>query len=140
MASVAKHHEGKSMSSPKLTSAHEFSEEQNKTIASLASCMGAVGVFLLIIGAIQLVVGVSAITQGGVRTLIEGLLSLVIGGFTQKAAGAFRQIVNSTGNDLGYLMSALGTLRDLYRLQVVALVAAMAIALLAVMLLPLLMR
>ena len=128
------------MSTPKLTGSDEFSEEQNKTIASLASCMGVVSISMLIVGVIQLIVGVKAITSGGTVAVVEGLFSLVVGGFTQKAAGAFRQVVNSTGNDIGYLMSALATLRDLYRLQVVALVAAMAIGLLAVMLLPLLLR
>jgi len=52
------------------------------------------------------------IAQGRAVALVEGLLSLVVGEFTLKAAGAFREIVSSTGNDIGYLMSALGTLRD----------------------------
>jgi hypothetical protein len=128
------------MSSQNSTGSYEFSEEQNKLIASLASCMGALGVILLLVGAIQLLAGVVTINKGGVVALVRGLLGIVIGGFTQKAAGAFRQIVTSTGNDIGYLMSAVGTLRDLYRLQVVAVVAAVAIGLLSILLIPVFLR
>jgi len=128
------------MSSPTLTGSHEFSEQQNNLIISLASYMGATGIILLIVGAIQLLAGAVTIANGGFVALIEGLLSLVIGGFTLKAAGAFRQIVSSTGNDIGYLMSALGTLRDLYRLQVIAVVVAVAAGLLFALLIPFLLR
>jgi hypothetical protein len=128
------------MSSPTSTDSYEFSEQQNKLISSLATCMGALGIILLIVGAIQLLAGAVMIANGGVVALIEGLLSLVIGGFTLKAAGAFRQIVSSTGNDMGYLMRALGTLRDLYRLQVIAVVAAVAAGLLFALLIPLLLH
>jgi len=79
---------------------------------SLASYMGTLGIILLIVGAIQLLAGMVTIAQGRAVALVEGLLSLVVGEFTLKAAGAFREIVSSTGNDIGYLMSALGTLRD----------------------------
>jgi hypothetical protein len=86
--------------------------------------------------AFQLLTGAVMIAKGGFIALIEGMLSLVIGGFTLKAAGAFRQIVSSTGNDIGYLMSALGTLRDLYRLQVIAVVTAVAAGMLSALLIP----
>jgi hypothetical protein len=128
------------MSSPTSTGSYEFSERQNQLISGLASYMGTLGIILLVIGAIQLLAGVAMIAKGGAVALIQGLLSLVVGGFTLKAAGAFRQIVSSTGNDIGYLMSALGTLRDLYRLQVIAVVAAVAAGLLFVLLIPLLLR
>jgi hypothetical protein len=128
------------MSSPTSTDSYEFSEQQNNLITSLASYMSAMGIILLIVGAIQLLVGVAIIAKGGVVALIQGLLSLVIGGFTLKAAGAFSRIVSSTGNDIGYLMSALGTLRDLYRLQVIAIITAVAAGLLFALLIPLLLR
>jgi hypothetical protein len=128
------------MSSPTSTDSYEFSEQQNKLLSSLASCMVALGIISLIVGAIRLLAGTVTITKGGVAALIEGLLFLVIGGLTLKAAGAFRQIVSSTGNDMGYLMRALGTLRDIYRLQVIAVVAAVAAGLLFALLIPLLLH
>jgi hypothetical protein len=128
------------MSSPTSTDSYEFSEQQNRLISSLASCMDALGIILLIVGAIQFLAGAVTIASGGVVTLIEGLLSLVIGGFTLKAAGAFRQIVSSMGNDIGYLMSALGTLRDLCRLQIIAVVTAVAAGLVFALLIPLLLH
>jgi hypothetical protein len=132
------------MSSPTSTDSYEFNEQQNELISSLASCMGVMGIILLIVGALKLLVGALKLLAGAVTIVmggavalsagIEGLLWLVIGGLTLKAAGAFRQIVSSTGNDMDDLMRALGTLRDLYRLQVIAVVAAVAAGLLFVLL------
>jgi hypothetical protein len=102
--------------------------------------MSAVGIILLIAGVIQLIAGVVMIAKGGAVPLIQGLLSVVIGGFTLKAAGAFRQIISSTGDDMGCLMRALGTLRDLYRLQVVAVVAALVFGIVLAVLMPLILH
>lgn len=43
---------------------------------------------------------------------------------TVNAAGAFRLIVHSRGDDIHYLMTALGTLRNLYPFQVILLCCA----------------
>jgi hypothetical protein len=46
---------------------------------------------------------------------------MIVGGFTVQAAAAFRQIVDSWGDDTGHLMTALEAPRTLYRLQVILL-------------------
>jgi hypothetical protein len=107
---------------------YEFSPEQNEVIASLASNMKMVGVVSLIGGGL-LVVCCVLFAKGGASVLIQGALALVLGGFTVQAAGAFRQIVDSRKDDIGHLMTALGTLRSLYRLQVILLLC-LALALL----------
>jgi len=101
--------------------AYEFSSEQNEVIASLASNMRMVGVVSLIGGGLLVVAGCFLFAKGGASALIQGAVGMVVGGFTVQAAGAFRQIVDSRGDDIGHLMSALGTLRSLYRLQVILL-------------------
>ena len=48
-----------------------------------------------------------------------------------QAAGAFREIVDSQGDDIQHLMSALSLLRSLYRLQVILLCIALTFLVLA---------
>ena len=63
--------------------------------------------------------------------MIEGVLALVIGGFTVQAARAFRQIADSQGDDIGHLMIALAALRSVYGLQVILLCIVLALLALA---------
>ena len=99
----------------------EFNEQQNATIKSLASCMRWVGAVMLVIGALQCIVGVVTIAKQGLPSLLQGLILIVFAVFTYKAADAFRRIVDSSGQDIAHLMVALSSLRSLYRLQVIIL-------------------
>jgi hypothetical protein len=101
--------------------AYEFSPEQNEVIASLASNMKMVGVVALISGGLLVVAGCVLSAKGAASAVIQGAVAVVVGGFTVQAAGAFREIVDSRGDDISHLMTALGTLRTLYRLQVILL-------------------
>ena len=101
--------------------AYEFSSEQNEVIAGLASNMKIVGIISLIGGGLLVVAGCVVPAKGAGSALIQGAFGMVVGGFTVHAAGAFRHIVDSRGDDIGHLMTALGTLRSLYRLQVIVL-------------------
>jgi hypothetical protein len=109
--------------------AYEFSPEQNEVIASLASNMKMVGVVSLICGAL-FVLAVTLFAKGGVSALLQGIVALVFGVFTVLAAGEFREIVDSREDDIGHLMTALGVLRNLYKLQVILLLC-LALALLS---------
>jgi hypothetical protein len=109
--------------------AYEFSPGQNEVIAGLASNMKLVGVVSLIGGGLLVLAGCFLLAKGGASHLFQGAVSVVLGAFTVQAAGAFRQIVDSRGDDIGHLMTALGALRSLYRLQVILLLC-LALALL----------
>lgn len=106
---------------------YEFSLEQNEVIASLATNMNIVGVISILGGILLLGAGVIQLAKGGVAALIQGALALVVGMLTVQAASAFRKIVDTRGDDIGHLMSALGSLRSLYRLQVILLCIALAL-------------
>ena len=97
----------------------EFSEEQNAVIKSLSSAMRWVGAVLLVVGALQCVAGLITIGRQGLPTLVQGAILLIFAVFTYNAAYAFRRVVDSAGHDITNLMTALGSLRNLYRLQVV---------------------
>ena len=102
---------------------YEFTEAQDRMISSVASSMRIVGLVLVLLGGFQLLVALVEImgraAAGFTAAGPEGILVLVMGGFTMQAGTAFRKIVSSRGNDIGHLMQALRALRSLYRLQLV---------------------
>ena len=89
-----------------------------------------VGVISLLGGALLLVAGNVFLAKGDFSVFVQAVLALIIGGLTVHAAGAFRRIVDSLGNDIGHLMTALGALRMLYRLQVFLICIALGLVLL----------
>lgn len=104
--------------------AYEFTEEQNQTIRSLALFMQILAIIMLVIGGLQVVAGLAAPQPEAKAGAIQGGVILIFGVFTLRAAAAFRRIVSSAGGDIGHLMSALGTLRGLYQLQSILIIAA----------------
>jgi hypothetical protein len=111
---------------------YEFTEEQNRVIGGLASSMGWVSAIMVIIGLVQLVVGIVQLSKGGLVALLSAVVYLVVGWLTHKASKEFREITTSQGNDLGHLMDALGALRQLYRIQVIVIIVAVAVVFLAI--------
>jgi hypothetical protein len=51
-----------------------------------------------------------------IGTAVNGLIYLLVGVWTRSAAGSFRQIVDTRGNDIGHLMDALSSLNKMYTL------------------------
>ena len=115
-------------------SEYEFSNVQNGVIGELASKMRFAGlmgmVFGVLLAATSLAPVVLARTLSGINwaNLVAGGASLVIGVWTRGAAGHFQNIVDTEGNDIGNLMTALDELRRAYAIQrVVFGVAALAL-------------
>jgi hypothetical protein len=112
---------------------YEFSPDQKGIISSLATSMTIVGVFSLIGGALLGLAGcLLSMGRGGAPLMIEGVVGLIVGVFTLTAAGAFRRIVQTPGDEIHDLMSALRALRKLYQLQVFLLCLVLVFAILAV--------
>jgi hypothetical protein len=76
-----------------------------------------VGYILLALGVLVIVAGIVNFRLGGFATIIQGIIQLIIGIWTAKAATSFQLIVKTQGNDIENLMTALGELRKLYALQ-----------------------
>lgn len=110
--------------------AYEFDQEQNQTILSLARYMQILAAIMLAIGGLQVVGGLAVDEPIAKAGLLQGAVIAVFGAFTLRAAAAFRRIVSSTGGDIGHLMRALGTLRGLYQLQAILIIAAVVAAVL----------
>jgi hypothetical protein len=96
---------------------YEFSQSQNELISDLAAKMRFVSMFLIGLGVLATITGLVTILRGGFSSIISGVVYLVIGIWTNKAASSFKMIVETQGNDIENLMGALGELRKLYTLQ-----------------------
>jgi hypothetical protein len=100
---------------------YEFSDSQNQLIRNLSDKMRFVGYFLIATGALIVLTGLFAFTRGGAENgfsaIIQGVIQIVIGVWTTRAAQSFKRIVETSGNDIENLMGALGELRKLYALQ-----------------------
>jgi hypothetical protein len=129
-----------------VTSRYEFTEAQNREIGSLARKMRLVGLVAVILGVVNLILGLLLLVYAfrdqlpadalrripedtlkqlpppgqlwavALQAVASGLIFLLIGVWTRSAAGEFRQIVDTAGHDIGHLMSALGSLHKMYSL------------------------
>ncbi|MEK6755567.1 MAG: hypothetical protein AABZ02_05375 [Bacteroidota bacterium] len=99
---------------------YEFTVNQNETIRILASRMKFVGVFYIVVGVLFGFFGLIALffyTFVGIVYIIAIVPQLLIGIWTTNAASSFRQVVDTKGHDIPYLMNALVSLRKLFTLQ-----------------------
>ena len=96
---------------------YEFSGSQNELIKNLADKMRFVAYFLIAAGVLGVIGGLVSLRAGGFGGIINGIVYILIGVWTNSAASAFRRIVETQGNDIENLMGALGELRKLYTLQ-----------------------
>jgi hypothetical protein len=129
-----------------VTGRYEFTKAQNREIAGLARKMRLVGLVAVLLGVINLILGLllliyafrdqlpaealrripedtlkqlappSQLWAVVLQAVASGLIFLLIGLWTRSAAAGFQQIVDTTGRDIGHLMSALGSLHKMYSL------------------------
>jgi hypothetical protein len=99
------------------TQGYEFDQSQNQLVRDLAQKMRFVSYFLIALGVLLIVGGIFNLRRGEIGSIISGVVQVIIGFWTHKAASAFQKIVTTQGSDIENLMGALGELRKLYTLQ-----------------------
>jgi hypothetical protein len=129
-----------------MTSRYEFTEAQNRGIGDLARKMRLVGLVAVVLGVVQLILGLllliyafrdqlpaevlrripedtlkqlpppSQLWSVVLQAATSGLIFLLIGLWTRSSAREFQQIVDTTGRDISHLMNALGSLHKMYSL------------------------
>ena len=96
-------------------SQYEFNEAQNRVILDLSQKMKFVSFVLIIVGLLQVLGGIfSAFAQsipGAIDGFIGGIIYILVGVWGTGAANSFRQVVDTEGNDIDHMMSALGDLK-----------------------------
>jgi len=130
-----------------MSGQYEFDETQNQVISSLAHKMKFVSFFLLGIGILKFGFAITLLMaqmeQGGAPVapldgFITGVIYLLLGIWGIKAAGSFQKVVDTEGNDIDHLMSALGNLKNVvslaYWLLIIFLLAIIVMIILAMVL------
>ena len=95
---------------------YEFTEAQNNVFMGLASAMKFVGIVSTILGGLSL----TPVLFSPITLLVNGpqaALLIVIGIWTTRASNSVQAIVDTQGNDVQHLMTAMDGLSKLYRLQ-----------------------
>ena len=96
---------------------YEFNQSHNHLIKDLAQKMRFVSYFLIALGVLLIIGGIVSVRSGLISGIINGVLQILIGFWTTKAASSFNLIADTQGNDIENLMIALEQLRKLYTLQ-----------------------
>ena len=105
---------------------YEFTVSQNAVIQKTATYAKVWGIFSIVLGAMQVVVGLSG---GGL--LLAGIVSIVIGTVFIGVARSLKAVVVTDGNDIDHMMDALRKLGNAVLIPVLATVAAAAFAIFA---------
>ncbi len=96
-------------------SQYEFNETQEEIFSELSEKISIVSTFLIMIGLFRFSIGILVIFAPnigiGVDSIIDGAFYFLIGFLGKKVANNFQKIVDTQGNDIDYLMSALSELR-----------------------------
>ena len=89
-----------------------------EVISDLAWYLRVFGAILLATGILQVIAGLLASSEGTPLPVLGGVLSLILGGVTISAAGAFSRIGESPGSNMDKLMVGLSRLTSFYAIQV----------------------
>ena len=112
---------------------YEFSSTDNDVFRGVASMMKFVGVMSSLFGVLELISGFNTgMTLTGLLTVGQGIALMAIGGWLAAAAGSFRDVAETEGNDIGNLMLAMAKLRSVYTLQAWLMGAACALMIVAI--------
>ncbi|HWB80023.1 MAG TPA: hypothetical protein VG755_33895 [Nannocystaceae bacterium] len=89
---------------------YEFGEAENRTITKTYTRARAWGVISVLLGALQVWMGLSAGYIPGIIAAIGGVVNVVVGVVLLGAAAGFERVVKSRGNDVTHMMAALDRL------------------------------
>jgi hypothetical protein len=99
---------------------YEFTPAQDEVIGSMARWTGIFSWFALISGTVLALFGVLQLPEGALN-IIGGSVYLFIGMWFRGAAKSLRMVVDTEGDDIAHLMSALENLRSAFMAMVVIL-------------------
>jgi len=108
--------------SPGITNygTYEFSEMENQIIEKTASRAKTWGIISIVIGALQALVGLGSFAAPQLAgTLIQGIVSIIIGVTFLGAGNSLKAVVDTQGNDIPHMMTALQKIGSAFFIQIV---------------------
>jgi|SRR5579871_4496603 len=115
---------------------YEFDDAENLLFDELAKVMRLVGALLIVVGVVTLGLAALLLLKGSITTafasVVQGISSIVIGGWTRSAASSFARISTTEGNDIPLVLGAVSDLRKIYGLQKLVLLISLGVIVLGV--------
>jgi hypothetical protein len=108
---------------------YEFNPEQGKLIGDLGQSMRIVGLIVLTYAVVGIVMMALLAWKTGILTInLNPILGLFVGTWAIAGGRSFVNVATTQGNDMGYLMEALGKLRNIFKLIAILIIVALVIA------------
>ncbi|MBV8487632.1 MAG: hypothetical protein JO161_05090 [Planctomycetaceae bacterium] len=109
-------------------SAYEFNHAQESQIAELGRAMRIVGLFAIFYAVAGIALMAFAAWKTRVLAIDLGpILSIFLGIWAMAGGSSFLQVAATQGHDIDHLMTALGKLKNIFRLIAILMVAALLI-------------
>jgi hypothetical protein len=106
---------------------YEFSDQQNTVINSLSSFMKIFGI-ICVAGGVLMILGSLMIVKAVSGDQLQAVFVIILGVLQYQASAAFRSVAKTQGNDIHHLMNALTILKNVYKVQVIVVIAAFVMA------------
>ena len=110
---------------------HEFGTEENDVIGSAARWVTWWGWIAMGAGLLLIAGGVATLGEGGLTEILLGAVYLLVGVYFRGAGRSLGNVVETTGQDVAHLMRALERLTSAFRVQVILVLVALAMIVIA---------
>src|SRR4051812_39068549 len=108
---------------------YEFNPEQGQLIGDLGRSMRIVGVVVLAYSIVGIILmGLIAWKTGMLAINLGPIIGLVVGSWAIAGGRSFVNVAITQGNDMSYLMDALGKLRNIFKLISILIIVSLVIA------------
>jgi hypothetical protein len=117
---------------------YEFGAAENVRIGQAASWTRAAGIVDIVFAVLGLVGGILSMKSSGAQAigmLVGAAIYLAVGMSLLSAAGSFSAVVETEGNDMPNMLTALSKLKTAFKIQVILVLVAVVLGLLAFFLL-----
>jgi hypothetical protein len=105
---------------------YEFGPTENTVVASVAGRASSWGAVSIVVGVLQVLVGFATLSTptAAVTQLISGVAAILVGVTFRGVGASFKAVVETQGNDIGNLLTALRGLDRALLIQLLALLIA----------------
>lgn len=101
---------------------YEFGPEQNRVIERLSARIQGFGIVSIILGALSIIGGVVLLFSSpvvGIGRAVGAIVPIVTGIIYTRGAAKLRDVVKTSGDDIGHLMAAMDELGKAFMIQLV---------------------
>ena len=109
---------------------YEFTQQENSVIGTTANRAKWWGWISLVLGVILTLVAFASFTQGveaGLDALLQGVPSVIVGAIFIKTARSLQLVVDTEGDDIIHMMTAVKSLGSAFLVQLIVVALAFAI-------------